>query len=383
MRSMRLLITAIGTWSLISGGLSAQDKVVQAGLVRASKVIGMEVRNLANENLGDIKDVVLERDKGTVAYAVVSFGGLLNMGDKLFAVPWDVLKANVDQSALVLDVPKDRLEKAPGFDKNNWPDMTDAQWTTEIRTFYGAFASDVRDPSNAGGRVVSVQREDGMTDARPSLVVENGNGTRDGTKRDIVVHTGKVKAFQRLDPSQVVITTDRGEVQAELAPMSFLDQQRLTFDANSNVTLKGYDTMRNARRTFVVTEVTRDGRAVRLRRDDMTPMWTEATVVQQGSDAPSAIRDLTGTVTHVESGACESAQGRQVTLRTADGDQVIGLGPGTYLDGQRWGLRNNETITVRGYDYGQSGSRVFIATEVRKGNEVWKLRRDDGTPLWR
>ena len=62
---------------------------------------------------------------------------------------------------------------------------------------------------------------------------------------------------------------------------------------------------------------------------------------------------------------------------------VIGLGPGTYLDSQHWGLHQNETITVRGYDYGRNGSRVFIATEVRRGNETWKLRRDDGTPLWK
>jgi sporulation protein YlmC with PRC-barrel domain len=384
MKSLRFLIGAIGTLSLVSGGLLAQDKVLQGGLVRASKVTGMDVRSAANENLGDIQDVVLDRDSGTIAYAVVSFGGFLNMGDKLFAVPWEALKPTADRGAFVLDVSKERLEKAPGFDKNNWPDMVDPRWSTEIRTFYGTVAVDARNAGPANGRGESVKREDGTTDGQQVVAVENGNGKLEGENRTILVHTGTVKTFRRLDPAQVVIATDRGEVQAELGPMSFIDRERLTFDPNANVTLKGYDQMQNGRHTFVVTEVTKDGRAVRLRRDDLTPVWTDATVVQKTTDAPSAIHDVTGTVTYVESGTCgESAQGRQVNLRTTDGERIIGLAPGTYLDSQHWQLRANDTITVRGYDYGQAGRRIFVATEVRKGNETWKLRRDDGTPLWR
>lgn len=292
--------------------------------------------------------------------------------------------ATADRAAFVLDVPKERLEKAPGFDKNKWPDMVDPQFATEIRTFYGTVAVDASDVSPANGRGESAKREDGMTDGQKVVAVENGNVKREGANRMIVVHAGTVKTFQRLDPAQVVITTDRGEVQAELGPMSFIDRERLTFDPNANVTLKGYDRMQNGRKTFVVTEVTKDGRAVRLRRDDLTPVWTDTTVVQPGTDAPSAIHDVTGTVTYVESGTCgESPQGRQVNLRTTDGERIIGLAPGTYLDSQRWSLSTNDTITVRGYDYGQNGRRIFVATEVRKGNDTWKLRRDDGTPLWR
>jgi sporulation protein YlmC with PRC-barrel domain len=382
MNSLRFLITAISALSLVSGGLVAQDKVLQGGLVRASKVTGMDVRNAANENLGEIQDVVLDRDGGTIAYAVVSFGGFLNMGDKLFAVPWEALKPTADRAAFVLDVPKDRLQKAPGFDKNKWPDMVDSQFATELRTFYGTVAVDARNARPANGRRESARREDGMTDGQPRVAGVNGN--LEDSNRTILVHTGTVKTFQRVDPAQVVITTDRGEVQAELGPMSFIDRERLTFDPNANVTLKGYDRMQNGRNTFVVTEVTKDGRAVRLRRDDLTPVWSDATVGQQTTDAPSALHDVTGTVTYVESGTCgESPQGRQVNLRTTDGERIIGLAPGTYLDSQRWSLRNDDTITVRGYDYGQNGRRIFVATEVRKGNETWKLRRDDGTPLWR
>ena len=85
----------------------------------------MDVRNAANEKLGDIQDVVLEQETGMIAYAALSFGGFLGMGDKLFAVPWAALKPTADRKAFTLDIPKERLQKAPGFDKKNWPDLNE------------------------------------------------------------------------------------------------------------------------------------------------------------------------------------------------------------------------------------------------------------------
>ena len=61
---------------------------------------------------------------GRVAYAVLSFGGFLGMGDKLFAIPWQAFTVDQDSEKLVLNVTKDKLDNAPGFDKDNWP-MTD------------------------------------------------------------------------------------------------------------------------------------------------------------------------------------------------------------------------------------------------------------------
>jgi hypothetical protein len=71
-----------------------------------------------------------------VAYAVMSFGGFLGMGDKLFAVPWAALKLNPDTQRFVLDVERERLERAPGFDKSKWPMMADLTWAAEIHSYY-------------------------------------------------------------------------------------------------------------------------------------------------------------------------------------------------------------------------------------------------------
>src|SRR3990170_4807846 len=85
-------------------------------LMGASTLIGDPVRNENDEDLGDIKEIMLDTRTGEVGYAVLSFGGFLGMGDKLFAVPWDALTIDFDEHEFVLDVDKDLLKNAPGFD---------------------------------------------------------------------------------------------------------------------------------------------------------------------------------------------------------------------------------------------------------------------------
>jgi hypothetical protein len=68
---------------------------------------------------------------------VLSFGGFLGVGDKLFAVPWRALKLDTDNKCFILDVDKDRLRDAPGFDKDHWPSMADTQWASKVHSYYG------------------------------------------------------------------------------------------------------------------------------------------------------------------------------------------------------------------------------------------------------
>ena len=69
---------------------------------------------------------------GRVACAVMSFGSFLGMGDKLFAVPWSALQLDEDEKCFVLDIDRSVLERAPGFNKNRWPDIRDPSWGTQV-----------------------------------------------------------------------------------------------------------------------------------------------------------------------------------------------------------------------------------------------------------
>lgn len=104
----------------------------------ANTLIGDHVHNVQDDHLGDIKEIMLDMRTGKVAYAVLSFGGVFTLGEKLFAVPWSALKLDTVNKRFVLDVTKDRFENAPGFDSNHWPNMVDQSWIEDIRNFYGS-----------------------------------------------------------------------------------------------------------------------------------------------------------------------------------------------------------------------------------------------------
>ena len=115
-----------------------KDRLHARGMCRASKAIGTDVEDPSGANLGDVDDIVIDDGTGRVVYAVLSFGGFLGMGDKLFALPWQSLtQSPKDADKLVLDVPKDRLKMAPGFDKKSWPNMADRRWGLDIFKYYG------------------------------------------------------------------------------------------------------------------------------------------------------------------------------------------------------------------------------------------------------
>lgn len=106
-------------------------------LMGADTLLGDSVVNGSNDDLGDIKEIMLDMNTGQVAYAVLAFGGFLGMGEKLFAVPWQALHLDTVNKRFVLDIDKERLQTAPGFDKDAWPDMADVQWARQIHSFYG------------------------------------------------------------------------------------------------------------------------------------------------------------------------------------------------------------------------------------------------------
>lgn len=105
-------------------------------IVNSEDVVGVEVENTQGENLGKIEALMMDKLTGKVAYVVLSFGGFLGMGDKLFAMPWHIFSYNPDSEKFVISMSKERLKNSPGFDKNHWPDMTSSSWTNSIRDYY-------------------------------------------------------------------------------------------------------------------------------------------------------------------------------------------------------------------------------------------------------
>jgi hypothetical protein len=98
----------------------------------ADTLQGDSVVNPKGDKLGTIEDIMLDVPGGRIAYSVLSFGGIMGMGDKLFAIPWSALTLDADNKCFVLDISQDQLKNATGFDKDHWPAVADESWASQL-----------------------------------------------------------------------------------------------------------------------------------------------------------------------------------------------------------------------------------------------------------
>lgn len=115
------------------------NEVIDMGkrnIVKASDVIGVKVKNSLDENLGEIYEIVIDKLSGKVRYLVLEFGGILGVGNKYFAIPWGKFTYDPHEGCFNTPLNKESLKDAPGFDKDNWPDFSDADFTASMTQYY-------------------------------------------------------------------------------------------------------------------------------------------------------------------------------------------------------------------------------------------------------
>jgi sporulation protein YlmC with PRC-barrel domain len=115
-------------------------------LLSSSSITGTTVFNNRNEKLGEIQDLMINVQNGQIEYSILSFGGFLGLGDKYFAIPMEAFTIDRNNHNFILNVTKDKLESAPGFDKNNWPDSSNDIFTNKIYSHYGFERRRVMEP---------------------------------------------------------------------------------------------------------------------------------------------------------------------------------------------------------------------------------------------
>jgi sporulation protein YlmC with PRC-barrel domain len=197
--------------SLVAGAWSSVGDPPHVWLT--SEVIGMKVVSQDGESLGKIEDLVVHPG-GETSYAVLSFGGWLGMGDKLFAMPWSVLRtveldtAKKDsERSLVLPLDKERLKLAPGFDKKNWPVVANASWTKDIDAFYvGSTNPDSRRPIEAASRTLVITWK--ATDLRGANV-ETPAGKKLGDIKELAIDTNGRVSYAALSVGGFLGMNDR------------------------------------------------------------------------------------------------------------------------------------------------------------------------------
>ena len=106
-------------------------------LISSRRVEGTPVYNRDDEKLGTVHSVMIEKRSGKVAYAVMSFGGLLGFAERVHPIPWDMLTYDVDRDGYVVDLDRDTLRNAPTMNLDEADRPYDRKYDEEVSAYYG------------------------------------------------------------------------------------------------------------------------------------------------------------------------------------------------------------------------------------------------------
>lgn len=392
------------------------DKAAAAQLLRAKDLIGKAVKNEEGKDIGSIKDIVVDSRHGRVAYAVLEFGGFLGFGEKQFAIPFRALKEDAARKNLILNVQKEKLEAARGFDGDKWPDMANETWARDTHKHYGVDAywderesstPKVEDPKNPQPGA------DPKLTSRPQFDRENfwvnrvsqimGKPVKNAANEDL----GKV-ADVMIDMKHgrlvYAVLTDGGTLGIDetltAVPFSALQSQpekkQFTLESTKE-SLKAYSfkesawpdmsDMHWARQIHQGFKQEPYWSVYGFAGDDLDANWRHGSEYNKAFDAGKS-RTLVGKVTSISeySPAKDSAKGRMVVITTDTGETfTVHLGPVSYLDrkGESLTIKEGDTVTVTASSGKFEGREAFQAREVRTSNgQTYKLRDDQGRPNW-
>jgi sporulation protein YlmC with PRC-barrel domain len=138
---LAILSAVLVTEALVQGGRAAgqatPSRMPEATLLRSSTLFSYRIKSPQGEDLGKIEEVMIDMEIKRIAYAVLSFGGFWGLGDKWVPVPWDALAFKADEKVLILNIEKEKLQKAPNFERATLPELANRQWGAVIHTYYG------------------------------------------------------------------------------------------------------------------------------------------------------------------------------------------------------------------------------------------------------
>jgi sporulation protein YlmC with PRC-barrel domain len=256
----------------------AEGQRINAFMVE--KIIGSKVVNMKGENLGVIKDIVIDIDTGSILYAVLDFGGFLGIGSKLFPVPWKALAALPSEGIFFLNRSKEQLEKAPGYDKNSLPDMGDVHWGTRITQFYQASREEREEErdynyGNAYGYgywlYPNLAQEDFFAKVFDPKSIKKFSGQV--IKVDEVIPKGGIMSQMEI---RLIVYVDRKEaVPVYLGPVWYIEgpNRRSRFKSGDEVTVTGSWVTTKREPYMIASSVTRGGKTLQLRDKEGTPVW--------------------------------------------------------------------------------------------------------------
>ncbi len=377
-------------------------------LQRLGDLIGRDVTNPNGQKLGSIDDIVLTTDQSRVSYAALSVGGVLGIGDKLYAIPWHALKMSEDGKTITLNVDRGRLEQATGFDKKNWPEAGDEQWTA------AAGETAVKDATGKSGEAIKPDESRMGHDAGKAMpmwarritqlngtTVRNLQGDDLGSIENVIVDTREHRTVYAILASGGVLGVGEKMVAVpwsaiELRPelkTARLDAERKTLDAlafkqGDQPDLTNREYARNLYEKFHVQPYWEvfgyvSGSSTEKGKPS-TDAWKAGSDYNKHFDAKTVVT-VEGVIESVGSFTPEMGayEGIRLRVKTDQGNvATVQAGPMAYADKNGVRFNYGDRITITGSKTTVGLRSVLMATEIKVGDKTLKLRDASGAPLW-
>lgn len=248
---------------------------------RAKDIIGSKVINLEGQQIGTISNLVIDIDTGLIIYAALDFGGFLGFRDKLFAVPWQSLAGVPAEGLFILDQSKKTLQKAPGFDKNNWPDIGDIQWRAGIYRFYKRQVP-LRRPYGADRQYPSEEGYRKPFPFYPGYATAPYSGPGWDPYREIFdpetieTVTGKIVRIEYNEQIRLMLYTDaKKPVLVDVGPTGYFESQGKIMKRGDQVTVTGSMVTIEETPIMVATTIQEGNEELHLRDNDGYPVWID------------------------------------------------------------------------------------------------------------
>jgi sporulation protein YlmC with PRC-barrel domain len=260
---------------------TAQAGAGQMNLFKASEVMGLDVQSTADDDLGSIKDLVIDSREGHIAYSLISFGGFLNIGGKIAAVPWSSVTIQMQQNIARLDATEDKLN-AVVIEEGNISQLSQQQFAQKIHDnfnvepYWGVYGFI---PGQTGAGAMSAWQANSTYNQRfdPSKVI-----TIEGTIERVSSFEPESGAAPGV---QLNVKTDDGKTMiVHTGPKQHIDQQELKFDQGKKVKITGSKVQLDGQTVILATKVTADDKSVDLRDVQGKPRWSDQQDMVQPTD---------------------------------------------------------------------------------------------------
>lgn len=406
----KLLVLGAVTCSVLVGAqepraaseIKAKSQVLTRGVLwSANASIGADVVSANGDDLGDVVDIVLDRNKNRIAYVIVSYGGLLGVGDKHFAVPWQAFGQTSDRE-LSLQIAPEQLKDAPGFDKGTLPDTANPLFHEGVYKFYNTkpYSLGQRDLDHAQAEDSEtifdwgswVNRGDDTNWARRlgELIgtdIENASGESIAELEDVIVDTREARAafavisyggtlgfFEntaiipwnalRLDVAREVYVTDATPAQFEQAKLSDSEYQKLEDQKYSEALYGTFKT-----KTYWEEFGYESGTSEALLKADAT---------SGGANDPNSVSGIVVSVSNYtgDTEQTKAMKGVRVRIRTESGlIRTVHLASTDELEREELTVLRGDEVVIMGRDQDYRGHMVFQATELRADGKTTILEQ--------